>query len=447
VGILSHCHLCCLHQCPSHQFTASDQYDPDSTPNNDDGDQSEDNEDFATSTPQSADLSLTKTVNDPTPNVGDTVTFTLTVTNGGPSTATNVQITDVVPSGYSYVTGSMTGGDVQDQSGAPTLVWTINSLATGSTTLTFQAVVQSTGDYKNTAQVTASDQYDPDSTPNNDDGDQSEDDESFMVVIPQQTDMSPAIVVSKSAYLSVVTPGTLVNFKLIITNTGNTLLNPVSIVDNLPVGLTYANVSSILPDLVTNNPDGSTTLLWFNIGPLNVGESKTILFGAVFNGDASSARNVVIVTGIPPYGPPVSHEDSATVTKQPGTPYQPPGSLQPLAHYLTNHCDTEYNDLLQTIESAELDIYCERGAECCEAFNDLVDELIRLVLENELHLLYPEKWERIQELLPFAQKCCYNINYYYGTGNYVASIYWSNQRNIAYTEIVNLLMEMLGIPS
>jgi uncharacterized repeat protein (TIGR01451 family) len=305
--------------------------------------------------------------------------------------------------------------------------------------------VQSTGDYKNTAQVTASDQYDPDSTPNNDDGDQSEDDENFMVVIPQQTDTSPAIIVTKSAYPSVVTAGTLVNFRLTITNTGNILLNPVNIVDNLPVGLTYASVASISPDLVTNNPDGTTTLLWFNVGPLNVGESKTILFGAVFTGDASSARNVVIVTGTPPYGPPVSHEDSVIVTKQPGTPYQPPGSLQPLARYLASRCDSEYNDLLQTIESTDLDIQCEIGAECCDAFDELVDELIQLIMVHELHLLYPEKWERVQELLPFAQQCCYNIGYYYGTGNYVASIYWSNQRNNAYTEIVNLLLEILGI--
>ena len=388
---------------------------------------------------------MTKTVDDPTPNVGDTVTFTLTVTNGGPSIATNVQITDIVPTGYTYVTGSMTGGDTRNESGAPTLVWTINSLGVGSTTLTFQAVVQSSGNYKNTAQVTASDQYDPDSTPNNDDGDQSEDDENFMVVIPQQTDSSPAIIITKSASPSVVTAGTLVNFRLTITNTGNVLLNPVNIIDTLPTGLTYAYVATVAPDLVTNNPDGSTTLTWFNIGPLNVGETKTILFAAVFNGNESSARNVVTVTGSPPYGPPVTHEDSATVMEQPGTPYQPPGSLQPLAHHLASRCDSEYNDLLQPIESADIGIQCDEGGQCCEAFDDLVDQLVQLVIEKGLHLLYPEKWERIQELLPFAQKCCFNAQYYYETKNYVASIYWSNQRNQTYTEIVALLMEILGI--
>ena len=46
----------------------------------------------ATETPQQADLAVTKTVSDPTPNVGDTITFTVTLTNNGPDAATDVTV-------------------------------------------------------------------------------------------------------------------------------------------------------------------------------------------------------------------------------------------------------------------------------------------------------------------------------------------------------------------
>ncbi|MBU7038914.1 MAG: DUF11 domain-containing protein, partial [Theionarchaea archaeon] len=161
------------------QIYSSFESDPDSTPNNDDGDQSEDDEDFETITvPPSADLRIDKTVSDSTPNPGDTITFTITVYNDGPDAATNLTLEDVIPSGFVYSAGTIAGGDSRDDSGAPTLTWTINSLSSGNNvSLTFQVVVQASGTYKNVAQVTASDQYDPDSTPDNDDGDQSEDDE------------------------------------------------------------------------------------------------------------------------------------------------------------------------------------------------------------------------------------------------------------------------------
>ncbi|RJP32150.1 MAG: DUF11 domain-containing protein, partial [Actinobacteria bacterium] len=109
------------------------------------------------------DISLAKVVDDDTPYVADTVTFTVTVTNGGPDGAYNITIEDAVPDGFSYVPGSIAGGDSRDDSGAPALSWAVDSLASGaSTDLTFEATVNSGGDHTNTAQVTALDQYDPD---------------------------------------------------------------------------------------------------------------------------------------------------------------------------------------------------------------------------------------------------------------------------------------------
>jgi uncharacterized repeat protein (TIGR01451 family) len=74
----------------------SDQFDP--NPGN--------NSASATVIPQQADLSITKTVSNPTPNVGDTVTFTVTLSNLGPNTATNVTVNDLLPAGLTFVSAT-----------------------------------------------------------------------------------------------------------------------------------------------------------------------------------------------------------------------------------------------------------------------------------------------------------------------------------------------------
>jgi len=90
------------------------------------------------------DLSIVKTVDDPTPNIGQTITFTLTVVNNGPDVATNASVLDIVPAGFTYVPASVSGGsssDDTDPAGAG-LGWTLNSMPVGTPfVLTFDAVV------------------------------------------------------------------------------------------------------------------------------------------------------------------------------------------------------------------------------------------------------------------------------------------------------------------
>ena len=98
-----------------------------------------------------------------TVNVGDVVTFTITVTNNGPDDATGVAVEDVIPSGYTNIANISNSGIA---TGA-TIDWTGLNIANGANVmLTFDAEVLISGDYVNVAQVTASDQEDPDSTPN-----------------------------------------------------------------------------------------------------------------------------------------------------------------------------------------------------------------------------------------------------------------------------------------
>lgn len=100
-------------------------------------------------------LTVSKTVNNPSPNAGDTITFSLLVENLGPGTAIDVLVTDIIPLGFTYVAGSMTGisptvANITADESTPTtgsgLRWTVSTLsaapaADSSTVLTFQAVV------------------------------------------------------------------------------------------------------------------------------------------------------------------------------------------------------------------------------------------------------------------------------------------------------------------
>ena len=109
-----------------------------------------------------ADLSLTKTVNKSVVNVGDEIEYTLAVLNSGPNTATNVEIQDKLPAGLTYVSSST----LTENGGV--LTGLAASIAKGATaSFTFKAKVTSPNKITNLAEVTKSDQKDPDSTPAN----------------------------------------------------------------------------------------------------------------------------------------------------------------------------------------------------------------------------------------------------------------------------------------
>jgi uncharacterized repeat protein (TIGR01451 family) len=111
-----------------------------------------------------ADLAITKT-DSPDPVIaGNALTYTVTVTNDGPDTATSVTVTDNLPAETTFVSCSSTGGGVCGGSGNNRTV-TFASLALGeSETITFVATVNcSVADdtmISNTATVSSS-TFDP----------------------------------------------------------------------------------------------------------------------------------------------------------------------------------------------------------------------------------------------------------------------------------------------
>jgi uncharacterized repeat protein (TIGR01451 family) len=117
--------------------------------------------------PQIADLAITKTVDEYRPNVGDLVQFTIELRNLGPSTATNVVVSDILPSGLEFVSANPAAA--YDEA---TGLWTIGSLAyPANTSLQITALVLAPDDnepdqYLNIAEISHSDQFDPDTLNN-----------------------------------------------------------------------------------------------------------------------------------------------------------------------------------------------------------------------------------------------------------------------------------------
>ncbi|HAG85274.1 MAG TPA: hypothetical protein DCL61_30050 [Cyanobacteria bacterium UBA12227] len=114
-------------------------------------------------TTQVADLKLEKTVDNATSSVGQTITFTVNVTNEGPDTTNNVTVKDLLPTEISHI--SNTGGGSYNPT---TGIWNVGTLTNGQTkSLQITAQVNNTGNITNIAEVTGSSLRDPDSQINN----------------------------------------------------------------------------------------------------------------------------------------------------------------------------------------------------------------------------------------------------------------------------------------
>jgi len=108
-----------------------------------------------------SDITISKTVDNTTPRINENVMFTITVTNQGTSTFTNVLVSENLPSGYELVSvwsnmGSFTGG-----------VWTIPTLLSGDIAIMkLEAKVVFGGGYTNVVTIMSSEPIDSDTVNN-----------------------------------------------------------------------------------------------------------------------------------------------------------------------------------------------------------------------------------------------------------------------------------------
>ncbi|MEQ8675554.1 MAG: PKD domain-containing protein [Aggregatilineales bacterium] len=92
-----------------------------------------------TNTPAAnADISVAKSVDDPTPDEGGTINYLITVTNNGADVATSVIVNDLLPAGVTFVSSTPGQGTYT----AGTGIWDVGTLANGAAnTLIIQATV------------------------------------------------------------------------------------------------------------------------------------------------------------------------------------------------------------------------------------------------------------------------------------------------------------------
>src|SRR3984893_13114343 len=173
-----------------------------------------------------ADIAVAKIASSGTVTVGSNVTFTVTVTNNGPSDATGVQITDPLPAGLTFVSATPSQGTYTSGTG----VWDIGAIASGaSVTLALTATVTATGSLTNTATKTAENETDPVAGNN-----------SASVTI---TGQAPDLTIAKSHVGSFVR-GSTGNYSVTVSNIGAAASSGlVTVSDTLPAGLAPTTAS------------------------------------------------------------------------------------------------------------------------------------------------------------------------------------------------------------
>ena len=219
--------------------------------------------------PVAFDVSVVKSVSASNPEEGSEVTYTISVENTSGSAGTGIVITDIVPTGVTYVPGSINAppGIVTDENNPSTtgLTWSIASLGAGvDVDLTFRAVVgagTAGSTITNTASRTASDQVDSNGS----------NDSSSADINPVGIDLEITKVVSESN----PEEGETITYTVTVTNLTTQDATNVTVQDVIPAGITYVPSSVTGPGA---SYDGVTTTLSWNVGTVSQGSPVVMTY-------------------------------------------------------------------------------------------------------------------------------------------------------------------------
>ncbi len=255
--------------------------------------------------PPSVDLSVTKTDGVGSAVPGQSVTYTIVVSNAGPDADPSAQFVDTLPAAITSATWTClgAGGGTCTASGSGSINDTVDLPAGASVTYALVATISpsATGSVSNTATVTASVAV-IDSNPGNNSA-------TDVDILAPQADLS----ITKTDGQSSAYPGQVVTYVIAASNAGPSGVTAATVADTLPVSITGATW--------TCAGAGGGTCTASSSGSINdsvnlpVGASVTYtLTGALSPSATGSLANTATVTAPSGVTDPVPGNNSATDT-------------------------------------------------------------------------------------------------------------------------------------
>lgn len=207
-------------------------------------------------------VSSLKTVDKANANIGDTLTYTIVLSNNGNVAANNVVITDPIPAGTTYVAGSLTGTVPFTGTLATGLALTAPIPAGGSATINYKVKVDTSVPANNPIPNTATIAYAYTVDPANPNGIKASG-----ISNTVNTQVSNATLNTKKTADKVIAyVGDVITYQVAVTNSGNVPASNVILTDPVPNGTTYV-LGSLAADVAFTGSPMTTIHLTNAIAP------------------------------------------------------------------------------------------------------------------------------------------------------------------------------------
>jgi uncharacterized repeat protein (TIGR01451 family) len=249
----------------------------------------------------SANLAITKTTSNTTPNAGGTFTYTIVIGNSGPSDVTNATWTDTLPAGLGTITNVSPTGSITASVSGGTISGT-TTLANGQlATLTFQVTVagNAVGVLTNSASVTPPGTTNDPVLSNN-----------FSTVTVTVTPVADLVITKTASTLTPNAGGTF-TYTIQIGNNGPSAVTNATWTDTLPVGL--GSITNVFA-----GPGVTATVAGTTIGgtsTLASGQTALVTFQVSVAANASGVLTNTASVNVPAgTTDPVTANNSSTVT-------------------------------------------------------------------------------------------------------------------------------------